>query len=61
MWLCIPIPVRHQLINMIKVVLLSIRNQYHIKENINCSDIIIFLGILLNEASDVAIFILSHI
>ena len=34
MWLCIPFPVRHQFINLIKMVLLSIRNQYHIKSNI---------------------------
>ena len=31
MWLCIIFPVRHQFINLIKVVLLSIRNKYHIK------------------------------
>ena len=31
MWLCIAFPVRHQFINLIKVVLLSVKNQCHIK------------------------------
>ena len=61
MWVCIPFPVRHQFINLITVVLLSIKNSisYQIKHKYFRYNI--FLSILLYEANDVAIFILSHI
>ena len=61
MWLCIAFPVRHQFINLIKVVLLSIKINVISNKNINFSDIINFWSILLNEANGVSIFILSHI
>ena len=57
MWLCIAFPVRHHFINLIKVVLLSVK----INVILNQTDIIIFFSILLNEANGVSIFILSHI
>ena len=58
MWLCIPFPVRHQF-NKGGFTVTKKSISYQI--NINFSDIINFLSILLNEANNVAIYILSHI
>ena len=60
MWLCIPFPVRYQIIKKYKGGFTVNKKSTSYQINIHFSDIL-FFSILLNEENDVAIFILSHI
>ena len=60
MWLCIPFPVRHQFINLIKVVILSTKSIHIIPNKTYIFRYNKFVYIFFNEENDVPIFILSH-